>query len=97
MAKAATKTFKLDYPLQMDGKTISEITLGRPKLKDVIAAQRFKTPAEQSVGMIASMTGISVPALMEMDAADFAKVDGYFGPLFARMAQMEENGDAPSL
>lgn len=91
------KTFKLSYPLEHDGRTITEIALGRPKLRDIVAAQKFKTPAEQSVGMIASISGIPIPALMAMDASDFVKLDGYFGPLFARMAAAEETGDTPQL
>lgn len=97
-ANAGSRTFKLTVPVQDAGKSLTEITLGRPKVRDIVAAQKFKTPAEQSIGMIASMTGITIPALMDLDAEDFAKIDRFFGPLFVRMsAPEEETGELPSL
>ena len=55
-APATTQSLKLNFPIRHAGKEIAEITLRRPKVADVIAAQRgASTPAEIEIAMVAQM------------------------------------------
>lgn len=73
-----TITVKLSQPFEVDGKPIAEVTLRRPKVKDLRAMDRTKgenaSEMDQGIAMAAVLCGIPVAAIDEMDAGDFAKV-----------------------
>ena len=74
----------LDYPIQLEGKELSEITLRRPKVSDVVAVRKSKRDeAEQEVSLIASLSGLPPSAIESIDLADYKKLQanlsGFFG------------------
>ncbi|MEG9884000.1 MAG: phage tail assembly protein [Hyphomicrobiales bacterium] len=47
-----TQTIKLDYPIAQDGQTIEEIALRRPKVRDMLAANKGASgEAEKEIRM----------------------------------------------
>lgn len=71
-------TVTLAFPLEIDGKTISEISLRRPKVKDLRAMDRARQPGaselDQGIVMASTLCGLPLTAMDDMDAGDFAGV-----------------------
>lgn len=73
---STNEKLKLNHPFQVDGKAMSEITIRRPKVKDIRAIDKVKDEGDmqQGITMAALLTGLSPDVLDEMDAGDFARV-----------------------
>jgi hypothetical protein len=71
-----TITVKLSQPFSVAGKMLTEVTLRRPKVKDLRAMDRAKgddnSEVMQGIVMAAVLCGLPVEAIDEMDAVDFA-------------------------
>ena len=66
---------KLIKPIKIDGISISELTLRRPKVRDRLAVERLGTnDAEKEVALIANLADIPKDAVEELDLADYAKI-----------------------
>ena len=73
---------KLNEPIKIDGVSISELTLRRPKVRDRLAVERLGTnDAEKEV----NLADIPKEAVEELDLADYAKIQealqGFLLPL----------------
>lgn len=72
------KTVRLSQPILWDGKSVTEIQVRRPKVKDLRAMERDNSvPArqiDQGVAMAALVTELPIEFIDEMDAVDFAAV-----------------------
>lgn len=68
-------TITLKYPVQDGATTLTEISLRRPKVRDIAAGDKARIADGEMAGtiaMIASMAGLPVPVVMDIDATDFA-------------------------
>ena len=77
---------KLNEPIKIDGVSILELTLRRPKVRDRLAVERLGTnDAEKEVALIANLADIPKDAVEELDLADYAKIQealqGFLLPL----------------
>lgn len=74
-APATTQSLKLNFPIRHAGKEIAEVTLRRPKVTDIITAQRgASTPAEIELAMVAQVIGLPQDAVAQMDLADYLAI-----------------------
>ncbi len=73
---STVEKLKLDHPFSADGKTLTEVSIRRPKVKDIRSIDVVKNQGDlqQGLTMASLLTGISIDALDEMDAGDFARV-----------------------
>ncbi len=73
---SAIEKLKLDHPFTADGKTLTEVLIRRPKVKDIrsIDIVRDQGDLQQGLTMASLLTGLGFEALDEMDAGDFARV-----------------------
>ncbi|WP_032092053.1 MULTISPECIES: phage tail assembly protein [Pasteurellaceae] len=63
----------LDFPIQDgEGNPITELKIRRPKVKD-IRKMTGKTDAEQSISLLAILTGLVPEDLDALDIADFKR------------------------
>lgn len=73
-----TARVKLRRPVTIGDETISEVTVRRPKVKDLRAMERAREPGgsemDQGVAMAAALCDISIAVVDEMDAVDFASI-----------------------
>lgn len=73
-----TARVKLRRPVTVGEQTISEVTVRRPKVKDLRAMEKAREPGgtemDQGVAMAAALCDISVEFIDEMDAVDFASI-----------------------
>jgi len=77
---------KLNEPIKIDGVSILELTLRRPKVRDRLAVERLGTnDAEKEVALIANLADIPKDAVEDLDLADYAKIQealqGFLLPL----------------
>lgn len=66
-------TIKLDYPIKNgQGVEVTELNIRRAKAKD-IRKMRGTTDTEQSISLLATLTGLVPEDIDELDISDFAK------------------------
>jgi len=80
-------SIRLTEPVEWQGQKITELSLRRPKVRDLRIMEETATTKpgqlDQGAAMVALLTGIPAEAIEELDAADFTKVSeaiaGFFG------------------
>lgn len=79
-------SYALDRPISHDGKKISTLTLRRPLVRDLIAAERQPGEVASSAALLAACAGIAFTTFALLDAADYrgltreAEQRGFFDP-----------------
>jgi hypothetical protein len=99
MTDKATVTVKLDTPVEHDGKTYSSLTFRKMKAKDMIAGDLVQGDQRKSMAIFASMAGVPIAVIEELDIDDYATVGAEVAPLMgksiqARVAQALAEADA---
>lgn len=77
---------KLAYPVKLaDGRTLAELTLRRPKVRDLKHAARYSDKTEeQEAALFAALAGLTPEDMEEFDLADYrAMQDAFRGMLGA--------------
>lgn len=71
-----TKTIKLTVPFEWEGRKINELTVRRPKVRDIRETETDpdKADIDRGILMTALLTDLPPEAIEEMDAADFMSV-----------------------
>ncbi|AGF74134.1 putative phage related protein [Bartonella australis AUST/NH1] len=73
MASQSSVTYQLFMPVEFEGKEHSEITLRRPKAKDLQAIDK-KEGVEQTIAMITRLSGWPYEAISELDIDDLSGI-----------------------
>ncbi len=76
---AYSETITLQYPFTFEGQEITEITIRRPKMRDMKKAQKHKDDMEKSIHMIADLAEVSPKLVEELDTEDFGAVSAKVG------------------
>ena len=72
-------TITLRYPMTHAGETISSLTMRRPRLRDLLAADRLRgTDAAKEVRIFSNLCEVAPDALEEMDLADYAALQSAY-------------------
>lgn len=67
----------LDFPIEIDGRTIQSITIRRPKVRDTLKAERVKGGEfEKGLALLCDLTEQPQEVLLELDPVDLEKLDG---------------------
>jgi hypothetical protein len=73
-----TARVKLIRPIKVEEHMINEVTIRRPKVRDLRAMEKMREPGstelDQSIAMTATLCDLPPDAMDEMDAADFASI-----------------------
>lgn len=68
-------TIELITPITVDGATLSQLTVRRPKVRDMLAMENTaKNDAEKEINLFASLCEIKPDSLYELDMADYSKL-----------------------
>nr|BDD44928.1 hypothetical protein 8 [Coxiellaceae bacterium] len=71
------KIVRLNEPVMVDGETLTEISLRRPKVRDRLAVERLgNSDADREVALIANLAELPPATIEELDLADYARVQG---------------------
>ncbi len=86
MTQASTVTVKLDTPVSFNGETFDALTLRKMKAKDLVAGDLAKGDAQRAIAIFASMAGVPVQVIEELDVDDFEKLGEEAAPLMGKSA-----------
>jgi hypothetical protein len=65
----------LDYPVEMKGETVTELSIRRVKVRDqVVAAKAGGTNQDKEVRLFANLCEVSPQVIEELDMVDYRKV-----------------------
>lgn len=70
----STTKIILDYPVTVDGQTISELYMRRPKVADKIAVANLATGIAE-VTLLANLTEQSPALIRELDYSDYIRLE----------------------
>jgi phage terminase small subunit len=70
-----TVKISLKHPVKVDGRETTELSMRRPKVRDMMLSDRPKvSDAEKELTLFASLLGISPDDLQELDMADYLTI-----------------------
>lgn len=69
-----TVSVPLSHPIDVDGKTVSTLTLRRPVVRDLIAAERQPGEIAQEASVLSACSGLPFDAVGRIDAADYRRI-----------------------
>ena len=79
-------TVVLGIPVSVDGNTITEISIRRPKVRDLRALEEVTqgkpSQLDQGAALLSLLAGIPEAAVEEMDATDFARASEVIAGFF---------------
>lgn len=82
------QTITLNNPITVDGISVSELTIRRPKVRDYLAMERLSgSDLSKEVVLTANLTSVTKEAIEELDIADYAKVQEVLKDFFSPMIQ----------
>ena len=78
------ETIKLDFPINCNGYTISEINIRRPKVADIKLAGGDISNPDNFMKLIRNLAEIDLEVIDEMDFSDWIKVQKKFNAFFPK-------------
>ena len=89
-------TVPLSHPIAVDGKTVSSLTLRRPLVRDLIAAERQPGEIGQEAYLISACSGVPFEAVGRLDAVDYRRIlrESELG-FFSGAAGTQDPSDTP--
>ncbi|WP_018183981.1 phage tail assembly protein [Kaistia granuli] len=82
-----TVTVSLDEPVSHDGKTYASLTLRKMKAKDLVAGDLVTGDTRRAFAIFASMAGVPIGVIEELDVDDFERLGQEAAPLMGKSAQ----------
>lgn len=71
---ANTVTVPLSYPIEVDDKTVTSLSLRRPQVRDLIAAERQPGEIGQEAALISACSGMPFEAVGRLDGVDYRRI-----------------------
>ncbi len=79
-----TLTVTLEEPVEHKGQSYESLTFRRAKAKDFVAMDVVKGEMRKTMALFASMAGVPMPVIEELDAEDFARMGVEIAPLMGK-------------
>ncbi len=80
------ETVRLQHPFDFKGEHISELTLRRPKMRDLKKSQSYKDDLDKSMRMIADLAEVDPKLVEEIDPEDFGRLTDIVGEFMGASA-----------
>jgi len=82
------QTITLNNPITVDGISVSDLTVRRPKVRDYLAMERIDgSDLSKEVTLTANLTSTTKEAIEELDIADYVKVQEVLKDFFSPIIQ----------
>lgn len=66
---------KLENPIKIDGVEVGEISLRRPKVRDLLVSDRKNiSESEREINLIANLAEVPTDAIQDLDLRDYMKI-----------------------
>lgn len=76
-------TIQLAYPVQAEGRELTQLRLRRPKVRDELAAQRpGGSDAERELRLLANLCEVAPATLEDLDMADYLRLQEAYKGFF---------------
>lgn len=79
-------TVELDHPFEFDGREVKSLSFRRMKAKDAIIAEGETSQARAGYLLFASLAGVDVKLIEELDIEDVEKIAEAIVPLMGKSA-----------
>lgn len=83
-----TTRVTLVRPISVEQRIITEVTIRRPRVRDLRAIEKAREPGttdlDQGIVMAAALCDLPLDAMDDMDAADFAAISEVLGGFLPR-------------
>ena len=84
--KKKMKKIKLSNPIKIDGVEVHELSLRRPKVRDLVAAgKKNVSESEREVNLIANLAEITPDTVQELDLCDYMKIQEWLKDFLSPM------------
>lgn len=74
-----SNTVRLTYPVIVKGETYEELSLRRPKMRDLKKAQACKSDMDKAITIIADLADVPPSVIEELDPTDFKALSEIVG------------------
>ena len=91
-----TLVFALERPITHQQRAYETLTLRRPLVRDLIAAERQPGETGQDAALVAACADVPLGVVAQMDAADFKRLQREAAPLLADAASAAAGDDSSS-
>ncbi len=88
MTDKKTVTVTLDDPVEHDGKTYTTLTLRKMKARDLVAGDLVTGQTRKAFAIFASMAGVPIQVIEELEVDDFEKLGREAAPLMGKSARL---------
>ncbi|TFF20828.1 phage tail assembly protein [Jiella endophytica] len=104
-ASATTVTVPIGEPFDHDGKTYSQLTFRKMKVKDMIKADAVTGEFRKSCAMYASMADVPIQVIENLDTDNFTEIALKVAPLMGKsgkkavaeaIAGLQDGADDPA-
>lgn len=86
MTEKTSLTVTLGQPVEHDGKSYPSLTLRKMKAKDLVAGDLVTGDTRKAFALFASMAGVPIQVIEELDVDDFEKLGREAAPLMGKSA-----------
>lgn len=87
-----SETVQLEYPFDFKGERVTELTLRRPKMRDLKKSQAFKDDLDKSLRMIADLAEVDPKLVEELDPQDFGRLADIVGEFMGDAVGQTQQG-----
>lgn len=75
-------TITLKHPFSFEGLNLQELKMRRPKVVDLMIAEKQKTDVEKEITLLSNLCEVSPKCIQELDLADYAQVQKAYQGFF---------------
>lgn len=76
---------QLEEPIKIDGVEVKEISLRKPKVRDlIVAGKKNVSDAEREVTLIANLAEVSIETIQDLDLRDYMKMQKWLQNFLAQ-------------
>lgn len=88
MTDKTSVTVMLGQAVEHDGKTYASLTLRKMKAKDMVAGDLVTGDTRKAFAIFASMAGVPIQVIEELDVDDFETLGREAAPLMGKSARL---------
>ncbi len=82
------QTITLNNPITVDGISVSELTIRRPKVRDYLVIERLDgSDLSKEITLTANLTSVTKEAIEELDIVDYVKAQEILKDFFSPIIQ----------
>jgi hypothetical protein len=71
------KDFSLEYPIPVNGKPLSTLSIRRPKARDLEIMDTYTGDVERTIQLISNLAELTPDEVRDLDGEDFNKIQEY--------------------